>query len=130
MEKQCWTCSFLSRQLIGGLQGTSMMDASRLADSRRAQYGDDEIANSVLAVGTSPASAAPPTPDVLTLACESAGTQRDWTLLQYFSALDALPLKAAECHESGGQAPITKISADKPTDMRLVIPLQDVLLTF
>lgn len=31
-----------------------MMEASRLADSRRAEYGEDDIANSVRAVGTSP----------------------------------------------------------------------------
>ncbi len=32
---------------------TSMMDASRLADSRRAEYGEEDMANSVRAVGTS-----------------------------------------------------------------------------
>ena len=30
-----------------------MMDASRLADSRRAEYGEEDMANSVRAVGTS-----------------------------------------------------------------------------
>ena len=39
---------------IANSELASMMDASRLADSRRAEYGEEEIANSVLAVGTSP----------------------------------------------------------------------------
>lgn len=65
-----------------------MIDASRLADLRRAEYGEEEMANNVRAVGMSVASAVggtPPAPDVLTGASTSANTA-DSIKLPYLKA--------------------------------------------
>ena len=61
---------------------TSMMDASRLADSRRAEYGDEDMANSVRAVGTSSPDTGVAASAVLVLARKSAGI----AMLQSLSA--------------------------------------------
>ena len=66
---------------------TSMMDASRLADSRRAEYGDEDMANSVRAVGTSSPDTGVAASAVLVLARKSAGI----AMLQSLSARHLLP---------------------------------------